>query len=66
VELNLMQYRSILALSADSSDLLRPCDVERVMDAALDQGCLTGFRAWLLSHHDLQDRTTTNVKGYEA
>lgn len=61
----LMQFRSILALSADAPDLLRPCDVDRVLDAAQDQRCLAEFRNWLLSQ-DLQDRTRTNIKTYEA
>lgn len=59
------QFRNILALSADAPDLLRPCDVERVLDAAQDQGCLEGFRRWLLSE-DLQERTRINIKTYEA
>lgn len=61
----LMQYRSILALSGDEPDLLRPCDVGRVLDAAQDQGCFAEFRKWLLSQ-DLQERTRTNIKTYEA
>lgn len=61
----LMQYRSILAVSADEPDLLRPCDVDRVLDAAQDQECLSGFCKWLLSQ-DLQERTRINIKTYEA
>lgn len=60
-----MPFRSILALSADEPDLLRPCDVERVLGVAHDQGCLDGFRGWLLSQ-ELQERTRGNVKIYEA
>lgn len=59
------KLQAILALSADAPDLLRPCDVERVLDAAQDQGCFDEFRKWLLSH-DLQDRTRSNVKTFEA
>lgn len=66
LELKLMMYKSILALSADSTSLLRPCDVDRIMDAAEDQGCLKGFRSWLLSHDDLRERTRINAKGFEA
>jgi hypothetical protein len=63
--LKLMQFRSILALSADDPHLLRPCDVERVLDAAVAQGCFREFRTWLLSH-DLQERTRSNIKTFEA
>ncbi|WP_224962663.1 hypothetical protein [Geomonas subterranea] len=59
------KFQSILALSADAPDLLRPCDVERVLDAAQDQGCFDEFRKWLLCH-DLQERTRTSIKTYGA
>lgn len=59
------KFQNILALSADAPDLLRPCDVERVLDAAQDQGCFDEFRKWLLGH-DLQERARTNIKTYGA
>lgn len=64
VEEKLMQFRSILMLSADSSEQLRACDVDRVMDAAQDQKCLEEFRQWILTQ-ELQDRTRAAITAFE-
>jgi hypothetical protein len=58
-------FKAIMLLSADTPSLLRPVDVDRVMEAALDMGILDGFRAWLLES-DLQEATRKNVKMFEA
>ena len=58
-------FKAIMLLSADTPNLLRPVDVDRVMEAALDMGILDGFRAWLLES-ELQEATRKNVKMFEA
>lgn len=46
----LASYQATLALSADTRETLRACDVDRVMAAAHRFGSeyLDGFRAWVL------------------
>lgn len=41
-------FVQILALAADSRKQLRPYDVDRVMEAATNIGCVEEFRTWLL------------------
>lgn len=43
-----INLHTILAMSADSREQLRPCDVDRVMEQAHYIGCLSEFRNWLL------------------
>jgi len=59
------RFRSCLLLSADSPEDLRPCDVDRVMDAAADLGCLEELRKWLLDQ-ELRQRTRQLVEEYVA
>jgi hypothetical protein len=56
-------YRQTLALSADSPEQLRPCDVDRVMDDAAQRGFADGFRAWLLAQ-PLMPRTAMLLDQY--
>jgi hypothetical protein len=56
------QFRSILMLAADSAEKLRFIDIDRVLDAAEDQGILEGFVAWLQAH-DLHPRVEEYLKG---
>lgn len=44
-----ISLKTILAISADSREELRPQDVDRVMEQADYLGCREEFRAWLLS-----------------
>ena len=55
------QFLSILKLSADTPEELRPSDVGRVAYEAEDQGVLMEFRDWLLSGFDLMPRTRNLV-----
>lgn len=59
------QFQSILKLSADTPAQLRPCDVDRVLEAAEDQHCLDKFKTWLLAQKGLQERTIKNIKDFE-
>ena len=59
----LRQYKSILYLSANEPEELRPSDIDRVMDAAKDQNCQVGFRGWLLKQA-LKKRTRELVEDY--
>lgn len=59
-------FRSILLLSADSPEQLRPCDVDRVMEAALDKGIDLQFKVWLLTFRDsMNERTIQNIENWE-
>ena len=58
-------FKSILILSADTTELLRPVDVDRVMEAAQEMGILESFRAWLLGSN-LKDATRKTVKIFEV
>lgn len=49
-------YRATLALSADTPETLRACDVDRVLDDAEGRGYARGFLAWLRKQA-LTDRT---------
>ncbi len=40
-------YEQIILLAADGVELLRRCDVGRVLDEASEQGRLPGFAKWL-------------------
>ena len=55
------QFRSILALSADSPEELRPSDVFRVVDEADDLGVKAEFVNWLLSEN-LKPRTRISLE----
>jgi len=56
-------FKSILLVSADSPDRLRPTDVDRVMDEAYQQGKFHEFKAWLLDQQ-LMGRTRELVESF--
>ncbi|MBD1995370.1 hypothetical protein H6G00_01825 [Leptolyngbya sp. FACHB-541] len=56
-------FQSILLLAADSPEALRSVDVDRVMEAAEEQDCLTDFRNWLLSFK-LKEHTKANIDNW--
>ena len=56
-------FANILLVAADRSNQLRVCDVDRVMDEAVQAGQLEGFRAWLLGQ-ELQARVRTEVENW--
>lgn len=60
---NTMQFDTILKLSADSREMLRASDVDRVMDAAHQAGVASEFGAWLMKK--AQPATVANVKAWE-
>lgn len=43
----MVNYNIITAISADSVDRLRKCDVFRVMEAAANAGDMHGYAEWL-------------------
>ena len=57
------RFRSAVMVSADSPEEIRPSDVDRVMDTALDMGVdKTEFTTWLLTH-DVNARTRKAIEG---
>ena len=48
--MQLLKYKTILKLASDNPHSLRLVDVDRVMSAANEQGCLDDFTKWLLEH----------------
>ena len=48
--MQILKYKTILKLASDNPHSLRIVDVDRVMSAANEQGCLDDFRRWLWEH----------------
>jgi hypothetical protein len=62
-EVNLL---TILKISADNRESLRPQDVDRVMTQADDCGVLDRFREWLLSAKTFTHGTRTAIEEWPA
>lgn len=50
-------YISILNLSSDTREQLRPSDVPRLLDEASEMNCLLGFCTWLLADTSPRSRS---------
>lgn len=59
-----MEMKIFLLLVSDSSETLRPMDVDRVMESANNNGQLEEFRAWILSQ-PLLPRTKKAIEEWE-
>lgn len=59
-----LNLNAILMLSADTPATLRPPDVDRVMTAAKDLGCLEEFKSWILAKTDLLPRTRKTIEDW--
>lgn len=55
------KYRSILMLSTDSPEQLRPIDVYRVLNEAKNKDCLTEFVKWLEAR-PISDRVRAKIQ----
>jgi len=55
------RLQSIFKLAADTPADLRPIDVDRVMDAAEDQGIASEFKSWFSKQDGTQEKTDTAV-----
>jgi len=59
------RLQSVLKLAADTPADLRPVDVDRVMDAADDQGIVDEFKAWISGQDGVQDKTYSAIFKWE-
>lgn len=62
---NDINLNTILAISANSREELRPCDVDRVMTLADETGVADEFRAWLLAAKKFTFGTREEIESWQ-